>query len=203
MKPSAIRAPIMLVGLMAGLVVQGHASVSQAQKDIIVSPAYIKQKVEEAKAGKLDHSFAGMLGEAGDAAFDNAMKNRPAKGWLDSAGDKYEAVLSLYEAGNAEPVYRAVAASRLGAVRMHQERLEAAEQLFRKCVDVLEAANPDVSSEHAKREYVFGLGFLGRVYRLQERKQLASETLDKALKLAQRYFGSDSPEVAALTGIAH
>ncbi|MCP4373920.1 MAG: hypothetical protein GY797_38325 [Deltaproteobacteria bacterium] len=186
------------IGLFITCLFSSTSAWAQSSNDIIIAPHYIEQKIKEAKAGKLDYEFASWVVQAAENAFLQASKNPTAEDWWDSALEKYEIAYILYEEGKAEPIYLAATAIRLGTIHIHNNILNRAEQLLRKGVALLEDYKPATNVKLIKREYIFGLGYLGRVYRLQDRTELAKETLSKALSFAKKYFGDDSPEVKAL-----
>jgi tetratricopeptide (TPR) repeat protein len=164
---------------------------SNDNTDIIISPRYIETKIVEAKSGKLDYEFAAVLGAAAGKAMLKGAGKGPNNGWLGSARDKYDAMLRLYEAGNADPRYIGVTALRLGTVYYHLEDHDRAEKLLLKGIAILEpsvATDPD----EITTEYAIGLGFLARVYRSENRIQEGRQQFDKALKFAEIHFGTSS-----------
>lgn len=176
------------------LLIVCSVSLASAQPHNDFSQRNIEQKTKEAKEGKLDYKFVMILIQTAGNAFEQALENPHADGWWDSALEKYEAGLKLYETGKAEPIYIAATAIQLGAVNLHRNRYKTAERLFCKGVALLEDYKPNSNTELVKHQYVLGLGYLGRVYRLEGQTELAKKTLSKALSFAERHFGKDSIE---------
>jgi len=169
----------------------GDSEPSNGNTDIIISPQYIETKIVEARSGKLDYQFAAVVGAAAEKAMLKGAGKGPNNGWLNSARDKYDAVLRLYEAGNADPRFIGVTALRLGSVYYHLADHDRAEKLLLKGIAILE---PSIATDpnEITTEYAIGLGFLARVYRSENRIEEGRQQIDKALKFAKIHFGTSS-----------